>query len=35
VKIDAEGSGFGWKTDLRLESDQTVVPTTCRMRRPG
>lgn len=35
VKHGVGNSGFGWKTDVRLEPDQTVVPTTCRMRRPG
>jgi branched-chain amino acid transport system substrate-binding protein len=34
VKYDAEGTGFGWKTDARVEADDTVVPTTCRMQRP-
>jgi branched-chain amino acid transport system substrate-binding protein len=34
VKYDAEGTGFGWKTDARIEPDQTVLPTTCRMPRP-
>lgn len=35
VKTDAEGSGFGWNTETRFDSDQTVLPATCRMRRPG
>ncbi|MEX0959809.1 MAG: ABC transporter substrate-binding protein [Burkholderiales bacterium] len=35
VKHDTENSGFGWKTETRFDSDQTVLPTTCRMRRPG
>ena len=34
VKIDAEGTGFGWKTDIRIEPADTVMPTTCRMERP-
>ena len=34
VKIDAEGSGFGWKTDLRIEPADTVMSTTCKMERP-
>ena len=33
VKIDAEGTGFGWKTDTRIESAETVMPTTCKMER--
>jgi branched-chain amino acid transport system substrate-binding protein len=34
VKIDAEGTGFGWKTEIRIEPADTVMPTTCRMERP-
>ncbi len=34
VKIDAEGTGFGWKTDTRTEYKDTVMPTTCKMERP-
>jgi branched-chain amino acid transport system substrate-binding protein len=34
VKIDAEGTGFGWKTDSRTEYKDTELPTTCRMERP-
>ncbi|HKB81963.1 MAG TPA: branched-chain amino acid ABC transporter substrate-binding protein [Burkholderiales bacterium] len=34
VKIDAEGTGFGWKTDARIEPAETVMPTTCKMERP-
>ena len=34
VKIDAEGSGYGWRTDLRVEAAETVLPTTCKMERP-
>ncbi len=34
VKIDAEGTGFGWKTDSRTEYKDTVLPTTCKMERP-
>ena len=34
VKIDAEGTGFGWKTDTRTEYKDTVLPTTCKMERP-
>jgi len=35
VKYDAEGTGFGWKTEARIEPEQTVPPTTCKMQRPG
>jgi branched-chain amino acid transport system substrate-binding protein len=34
VKYDAEGTGFGWKTDTRTEAKDTVMPTTCKMERP-
>ncbi|MEO8158582.1 MAG: branched-chain amino acid ABC transporter substrate-binding protein [Betaproteobacteria bacterium] len=34
VKIDAEGSGYGWRTDLRVEAAETILPTTCKMERP-
>jgi branched-chain amino acid transport system substrate-binding protein len=34
VKIDAEGTGFGWKTDIRIEPADTVMATSCVMTRP-
>jgi branched-chain amino acid transport system substrate-binding protein len=34
VKYDAEGTGYGWKTDLRLEAREASLPTTCRMEVP-
>ena len=34
VKVDAEGTGLGWKTDLRYEARDTALPTTCRMEEP-
>ncbi len=34
VRYDAEGTGFGWRTDVRVEPADTVLPTTCRMERP-
>jgi len=34
VRYDAEGTGFGWRTDARIEADDTAMPTTCRMQRP-
>lgn len=34
VKYDVDGSGFGWKTDTRIEADKTAMPTTCNMVRP-
>jgi branched-chain amino acid transport system substrate-binding protein len=35
VKYDAEATGFGWKTDTRIEYKDTVLPTTCKMERPA
>ncbi len=34
VKIDAENTGFGWKTDMRVDTKDTVMATTCKMERP-
>ena len=33
-QYDVEGTGYGWKTDIRVESKDTVLPTTCKMERP-
>jgi branched-chain amino acid transport system substrate-binding protein len=34
VKYDVENTGYGFKTELRLEAADTTLPTTCRMQRP-
>jgi branched-chain amino acid transport system substrate-binding protein len=34
VKYDAEGTGYGWKTDARLESKDMALPTTCKFEVP-
>jgi branched-chain amino acid transport system substrate-binding protein len=34
VKYGAEDTGYGWKTDLRLEGSEASLPTTCKMERP-
>lgn len=34
VRHEVEGTGYGWKTDIRVESKDTVMPTTCKMERP-
>jgi len=34
VKYDAEGTGFGWKTEGRIEAEESVLPHRCRMERP-
>jgi branched-chain amino acid transport system substrate-binding protein len=35
VKYDVERTGFGFKTDARIEAKDTVLPTTCKMQRPS
>ncbi len=34
VKFDVERTGFGFKTDARIEAKDTVLPTTCKFERP-
>jgi branched-chain amino acid transport system substrate-binding protein len=34
VKYDLEETGYGWKTEFRVEAKDTVMPTTCAMVRP-
>lgn len=34
VKYDAENTGFGWKTEGKLDTKDNILPTTCKMRRP-
>lgn len=34
VKYDAEGTGYGWRTDRRIEAADIAMPTTCRMEMP-
>ena len=34
VKYDAEGTGDGWKTDVRIEGKDMAMPTTCKMEVP-
>ncbi len=34
VKYDAEGTGYGWKTDVRIEGKNNALPTTCKMEIP-
>jgi branched-chain amino acid transport system substrate-binding protein len=34
VKFDVERTGNGFKTDRRIESQATALPTTCKMTRP-
>lgn len=34
IKHDIEGSGFGFKTDARIEAADGILPTSCKMVRP-
>lgn len=34
VKYDAENTGFGWKTEGKLEGKETLGPVACRVQRP-
>jgi branched-chain amino acid transport system substrate-binding protein len=34
VKHDAEGTGYGWKTDGLIEAKNNVPPVKCQMQRP-
>ena len=34
VKYDAEGTGYGWRTDMRIEGKDMAMPTNCRMELP-
>ena len=34
VKYDADDTGYGWKSDVRIEAKDNILPTTCRMERP-
>ena len=33
-KYDAEGTGLGWRTDIKVDGKATALPTTCKMERP-
>ncbi|MCZ0735736.1 branched-chain amino acid ABC transporter substrate-binding protein [Phreatobacter sp. AB_2022a] len=35
VRFDIDNTGFGFKTDVKIEGQATAMPTTCQMRRPG
>ena len=35
VKYDLEDTGFGFKTDVELPRKETVLPTSCKMKRPA
>jgi branched-chain amino acid transport system substrate-binding protein len=33
--FDEEKTGWGWKTVAKIDTDQTMLPTTCKMERPN
>ena len=35
VKYDQENTGYGWKTDQKVETYVGTQPTSCQMKRPG
>ena len=35
VKYDQENTGFGWKTEMKVETYVGTQPTSCQMKRPG
>ena len=34
VGFDVDGTGYGWRTNIRVEAKDTVLPTTCKMEQP-
>ena len=34
AKYDVEGLGLGWRADVRIDTKDSVMPTTCKMVRP-
>jgi len=34
VPFDVEKTGLGWRTDMRVETETTMRPTVCKMKRP-
>lgn len=34
TKFDVENTGFGWKTEGRIEAEDSVLPHRCKMERP-
>ncbi|MFC7517995.1 branched-chain amino acid ABC transporter substrate-binding protein [Herbaspirillum sp. GCM10030257] len=34
VKYDHENTGYGWKTDARMDSRVSALPSSCQMKRP-
>jgi branched-chain amino acid transport system substrate-binding protein len=34
VKYDADDTGYGWKSDVRIDAKDNILPTVCKMERP-
>ena len=34
VKYDADDTGYGWKSDVRIDAKDNILPTICKMERP-
>ena len=34
LRYDADDTGYGWKSDVRIEAKDNILPTTCKMERP-
>ena len=34
VKYDADDTGYGWKSDVRVEAKDNILPTICKIERP-
>jgi branched-chain amino acid transport system substrate-binding protein len=32
--FDEEGTGWGWHLVTKIDTAQTMLPTTCKMKRP-
>jgi branched-chain amino acid transport system substrate-binding protein len=35
VKLDAEKTGLGWKTEAKISGSDLTLPTSCKMKRPA
>jgi len=35
MKYDTEKTGFGFKTDVKINGKDMALPTTCKMQRPS
>ena len=35
VKFDVERTGYGFKTDQKVDAKDTAMPTVCKMERPS